>query len=70
MALVVARIDCQSSNTVKGTPSRSQYVMRSGAMSVRFASSHFRTGRSPCPFLAKSKSVSLAADRSDTPSPA
>ena len=30
MALVVARIDCQSSKTVKGTPSRSQYVMRSG----------------------------------------
>ena len=36
MALVVARIDCQSSKTVKGTPSRSQYVMRSKGMSVKF----------------------------------
>ena len=29
MALVVARIELQSSKTVNGTPSRSQYVMRS-----------------------------------------
>lgn len=36
MAFVVARIDCQSSKTVKGTPSRSQYVMRSVGMSVKF----------------------------------
>ena len=29
MAFVVARIELQSSKTVNGTPSRSQYVMRS-----------------------------------------
>ena len=36
MSLVVARMDCQSSNTVKGTSSRSQYVMRSEGRSVSF----------------------------------
>lgn len=40
MALVVARIDCQSSKTVKGTLSRSQYVMRSDKKSVKFRTSH------------------------------
>ena len=29
MAFVVARMELQSSKTVNGTPSRSQYVMRS-----------------------------------------
>ena len=40
MALTVARIDCQSSKTVKGTPSRSQYVMRSEGMSVESCNRH------------------------------
>lgn len=34
MALVCARMDCQSSKTVKGTPSRSQYNIRSDERSV------------------------------------
>ncbi len=40
MALVVARIDFQSSKTVKGTPSRSQYVMRSEGILVTLGSRH------------------------------
>lgn len=45
MALVVARIDCQSSKTVKGTPSRSQYVMRSEGMSANFGISDGLSGQ-------------------------
>ena len=70
ISFVVARMDCQSSNTVKGTSSRSQYVIRSEGRSISFVASCVYLGSLPWPFLANSKSVSLAAERSDTPSPA
>ena len=70
MALVVARIDCQSSKTVKGMPSRSQYVMRSEGNQSSSGFAMHQIVSSPWPFLANNRSVSFAADRSDTPSPA
>lgn len=69
ISLVVARIDCQFSKTVNGTPSRSQYVMRS---TIDISASDTDNGFLclPWPFFANNKSVSRAADKSETPSPA
>ena len=53
MSFVVARIDCQSSKTVKGTPSRSQYVMRSEGSSVNFGISIWSSSQLTMTLLGK-----------------
>ena len=70
ICLVVVKIDPQSSNTVNGTPSRSQYVTRSEKFNTLSLALVYEEGGLPRPFFANSRSVSRAAERSDTPSPA
>jgi len=77
---VVSNILPQSSNIVNGTPSLSQYVTRSTSTHVSiynpppppglFLKGVISRANPPLPFFANSRSVSLAALRSLTPSPA
>ena len=68
ISLTIAKIDDQSSKTVNGTFSLTQYDTRSVAQSAPFP--RYLISDLPCPFFANKRSVSFAAERSETPSPA
>jgi hypothetical protein len=68
ISLTIAKIDDQSSKIVNGTFSLTQYDTRSITHSAPF-SCYFKEDL-PCPFFANKRSVSFAAERSETPSPA
>ena len=68
ISLSIAKIDDQSSKIVNGTFSLTQYDTRSVIKSALF--SCYFIEDLPCPFFANKRSVSFAAERSETPSPA
>lgn len=68
ISLTIVKIDDQSSKIVNGTFSLTQYDTRSVVKSAPF--SCYFIEDLPCPFFANKRSVSFAAERSETPSPA
>jgi hypothetical protein len=68
MALTVARMSTKLSKVLNGTFSLSQYETRSKTVSRTH--NRQRGFYVPRPAFANSRSVSFAAERSDTPSPA